>query len=93
MNFSKRLKALREKRGITPKEMAENLGVSLSTYRDWEYGRKILGEPYQKIAEALDIGLNELFGNEIKSYGEVKNAIDEVRITLNKLERTCESAF
>ena len=93
VEFSKRLKDLREKQGISSKKMAEELGVSLSTYRDWEYGRKIMGEPYLKIASILGVSLNELFGNEARNYKEMKDAIDQVKITLKKLEDVCESFF
>ncbi len=73
--------------------MAEELGVSLSTYRAWEYGRKIMGEPYLKIASILGIGLNELFGSEVKNYKEMKYAINRVKTTLKQLEDVCESFF
>ena len=91
--FNKRLKKLREEKGITPKAMAEKLEVSVSTYRDWEYGRKITGEPYVKISEVLNIGLGELFGKSVSDYSEFKEAIKSVREALNRLESTCESLF
>lgn len=93
MEFHQRLKKFREEKGLSPKDMARELEVSLSTYRDWEYGRKILGEPYMMIAQTLGIGLNELFGNEDKHYKEIKNAINKVKITLKELEDACESFF
>lgn len=56
-----RLKRIREKRGITPLQMAKAIGVPVSTYREWEYGRAIRGEPYLRIAEVLNVSLYELF--------------------------------
>ena len=93
MDFNKRLKKLREEKGISPKSMAEQLEVSVSTYRDWEYGRKITGEPYVKISEVLNVGLGELFGKSVSNYSDFKLALQKVRNSLNQLEETCESLF
>lgn len=93
MEFNKRLKRLREEQGLSPKVMAEKLEVSVSTYRDWEYGRKITGEPYVKISEVLNIGLSELFGKKPSEYSEFKMAIHKLKEALNQLEATCESLF
>jgi transcriptional regulator with XRE-family HTH domain len=55
--IGKRLKELRKKCRKTAKQVALEVGVSDSTYRDWEYGRRILGEPYGKLAKSLDTSL------------------------------------
>ena len=60
--ISELLKKCREEKGLTIKECADQVGVSSSTYRDWEYGRAISGEPYVKIAHLFGITLSELFG-------------------------------
>lgn len=44
------------------REASKLIGVPESTYRDWEYGREIRGEPYLQIAKAFGITLDELFG-------------------------------
>lgn len=62
--LSKNLRKLRTSKGMTIKKCADFIGVSSSTYRDWEYGRSINGEPYQRIAELFDVGLAQLFGKE-----------------------------
>lgn len=93
MSFHKRLKHLREKQGVSPTQMAKELKVSLSTYRDWEYGRKITGEPYLKIASVLGVGLNELLGNDTKHYKDIKETLHQIKISLKKLENICESFF
>jgi len=41
--------------------VAERAGISASTYRYWEYGKKIKGEPYIELALALNVSLTELF--------------------------------
>jgi transcriptional regulator with XRE-family HTH domain len=55
-----RLKQLREARGLTVKALATAAGVPVSTYREWEYGRAILGEPYPRLARALGVGVEYL---------------------------------
>ena len=45
-----------------PSQIAKLVGVAESTYRDWENGRKIQGEPYHKIAQALEIDILTLLG-------------------------------
>lgn len=59
-DINKRLRALRLKRGLTMKQVAETAQIPLSTYREWEYGRAIQGEPYLQLAEALSVSLGEL---------------------------------
>ena len=62
MTFGKRLKSLRIKKGLSISECAKALSVSPSTYREWEYGRSIIGEPYPKMAELFEVSLSDLFG-------------------------------
>lgn len=62
--FSKRLTNLRESRNLTKTKMANKIGVSLSTYANWEYGyndpdMNTLG----KIANILDTTVDYLAGN------------------------------
>ena len=45
------------------REAARHIGVPESTYREWEYGRKIRGEPYLQIAKAFGVSLDELLGD------------------------------
>ncbi len=59
-SFSTRLRRLRMAKGLKVKDMALQLEISTSTYRDWEYGRAIKGEPYPKMAEILSVSLTEL---------------------------------
>ena len=60
--FSQKLKELRQEKEYSQKQVAEKLGVAVSTYANWEQGRR---EP--KICDiynllfVLEIDANELF--------------------------------
>ena len=67
MNIANRIKSRREELRLKVKDVAAHIGVAESTYRDWENGRSIQGEPYLKIAEILDISISELLGVDRKA--------------------------
>ena len=91
--FYQRLKFHREQRGIKIKDMANLLGVSISTYRDWEYGRSITGEPYMEMAKILEISLNELLtGNKITPI-QIRQKLEAIKIQMNELNHELNSFF
>ena len=66
------------------KTLAENIHVSPSTYRAWEYGRAIQGpEPYLALAKALGISLIELMsgvkGEPLSSGEKLLRCEDYIR--------------
>lgn len=61
-SFNHRLKKLRTRCKFSQREAARLIGVKESTYRAWEYGNSIQGEPYPQIAKAFGVTLDELFG-------------------------------
>ena len=67
MDIAINLKKYRKVRNLSIKDIAVRVGVAESTYRDWENGRKIQGEPYQKLSDALGIDVLTLLN--IKSPG------------------------
>ena len=75
------------------REAARRIGVPESTYREWEYGRKIRGEPYVKIAKAFGITLSELFGEQVRDLNidqrlnRIKQDIEIVQIELKKNQK------
>ena len=71
--------------------MATQLGVSQSTYRDWEYGRKIKGEPYPQMAQILGVSLNELFNIQEPEANLQIATIREVAKKLREIQLICES--
>jgi transcriptional regulator with XRE-family HTH domain len=81
-SFNIRLKRIREERNLSIKEIASRVGVPVSTYREWEYGRAIKGEPYVKIAEALGVGVYELLTGEVPNMSQAYEKI-------HMIERAC----
>lgn len=62
MEISNIIKFRREELELKVKEVAQYIGVAESTYREWENGRRIQGEPYLKISEILHISIGDLLG-------------------------------
>ncbi|MBK8201498.1 MAG: helix-turn-helix transcriptional regulator [Bdellovibrionales bacterium] len=91
--LSSRLKRLRQAKGINVKEMASLLGVSVSTYRDWEYGRSIEGEPYPKMAEILSVSLYELLTGRRPLPDQVSKEITRYEQALAALKKELSSFF
>jgi transcriptional regulator with XRE-family HTH domain len=82
----KRLKRLREARQISTAEMARQIRVPMTTYREWEYGRSIKGEPYLAIAKVLEVGVYELLcGEKVSSKRELLETLDGAVDSLQRL--------
>jgi transcriptional regulator with XRE-family HTH domain len=71
MEISEKMKKYRISLNLKANEAAQRIGVAESTYRDWENGRKIQGEPYQLIADTLDISILELLGIETTKFNKI----------------------
>lgn len=89
--FYQRLKTHREQKGIRVSEMAKLLGVSVSTYRDWEYGRKITGEPYVLMASILQISINELLTGDKGCPIKITRNLEVIKFQILELERELSS--
>lgn len=78
------IKALRKQKGISQEELASRIHVVRQTISKWE---KNLSVPdaamVQKIAEELDITVNELLGGEIKQ-DEDRDKIVEQLVRINE---------
>ena len=61
--FSEYLTALRRKNGYTQAQIAQRLGISRSSYANYENGNRSPNfEVLEQIADVLDCSLDELFG-------------------------------
>lgn len=86
MTLGERLRKMRVKRKLSISEVARHVGVSVSTYRAWEYGREIKGEPYLKLAELFSVNLAYLItGKEseaLEQLCEVERLVKNIRLFL-----------
>ena len=80
-NFAKRLTAFRLEKDLSINQVARKLGVSPSTYRTWEYGAKIKGEPYIQLAEIFEVSLKELLsGEKSQIEAHIEQVEDQLKI-------------
>ena len=91
--FGTRLRRLRLHRRLSLKEMASAIGIPVTTYREWEYGRAIKGEPYPRIAEVLGVGLTELLTGRTPSRIAALKQLTLVEDGLAALKKELESLF
>lgn len=84
--LSERLKKLRMEKNLSLNEVARMIGVSPSTYRTWENGAEIRGEPYVKLAKAFSVSLTHLITGEVHDteikLHEIEKIISEIRANL-----------
>lgn len=83
--IGKRLKEIRKQKGMTQKQLAEMIGVSVSTIKKWEQD---IVDPNTSamisIAVALNVSLDYLFGNDaapdlvMVADGDIKRIIEVV---------------
>jgi transcriptional regulator with XRE-family HTH domain len=83
--LAKRLKRLRTEKDMSAQQLAETAGIPVTTYREWENGRQILGEPYEKLAQALDVTLFELLTGRKPNRADLFIKLEEVEKTLGEL--------
>ena len=63
--FNENLKAARERKGLSQKEVAENIGVAKSTYSLYESGnREPNVQTIKKISDLLNVSADDLLGIE-----------------------------
>jgi len=63
--FAERLRALRDKQGLTTRELAELSGIPHSTIKSWDGGMKAPHiDKFPVIAEALGISVEDLLPKE-----------------------------
>ncbi len=75
MDLGKTLKNLRNKKGWSLTETAKELRVSLTTYREWEEGRKIPADKLVSLAALHSISVSELLGQKQVVNTELASAL------------------
>jgi len=86
--LGQRLRQLRIKNKKSQKQIAALVGVPASTYRDWEYGKQIKGEPYAQLAKALNVSLVELLTGEAPLKGSLMVDISELEDIVKRIKST-----
>ena len=76
--FHKYLTVFRKQRGYTQAQLADKLGISRSTYANYESGSRSPDfETLERISDILNCTLDELFGRQRETEeGRVKNKVD-----------------
>jgi len=83
--LSVRMRRLRLNLNLSASETAKLIGVSVSTYREWENGRGIRGEPYVKIAKIFGVTLSELLIGEVVLKSKLIQELELVETHLKLL--------
>ena len=83
--FGKRLALFRKRKGYSIRKTAELANVNEVTYRQWEYGAEIRGEPYPDLARVFGITLEELFGVSSEE-SSAKEEVDKIISALHSLK-------
>lgn len=85
--LAQRIKKARSAAGMSMKQVAAKLHVPTSTYRDWEYGRKIPADKLPGIAKALSLSIGELMDSksELGDLKKVENLLLEALRTLRQI--------
>lgn len=86
-SLGERLKKLREKKGLTVKDVSDKIEVPITTYREWEHGRKIVGEPYIQLSKVFEISVYELITGEKASSTELFKSVEVIEIELKKIKQ------
>lgn len=76
MKLAQKIRKLRLERKMTLKETAKYLEVPVSTYRDWEYGRKMPADAILKLSEAFDVPMTVFTHREMGPGADLQRAID-----------------
>lgn len=93
VSFGKRLRGIRERRGLTQKEAADRIGISVDGYRHWEHGRSQgLLQFLDPTASAFGLSVSQLMAelgfydkSEISQDGAPAVSAD----TLSAISRRC----
>lgn len=91
--IGKLMKERRTALNMQAKDLAKSLSVAESTYREWENGRRIQGEPYLRIAEILEISVLELLGAEDVSKSKLLLKIDSLENQVKNIRKTIIQIF
>lgn len=85
-DIGKKIVKIREARGLSQKELAEQIPVSPSTLSRWEKG--IVIPPLQQLertCEVLDVPFSQLFSDSREDYDTLRNNYFRLKVTMGSL--------
>jgi len=87
------IKNIRKKKGISQESLAYDLGIDYSTYGKIERGQIGLSvERLDKIAEILDVSLEDLYGWKKEEETEKPDSSDTIQLRLQECSKELEIA-
>ena len=88
MTTGQRIRDARKAAGLTQKELAQRLGLSFQSVAQWENDlRNPKIETLQKIAEALEISPEKLFGSREERILCIQKTLDDVQRDIDEMEK------
>ena len=87
-NFNVNLKKIREKKGLTAKEVAIDLGIPYTTYLKYEGAGEPRYDTLIKIADYLNVSIDELLGYTPNEYEKTKEFLADYNIIVRENEDT-----
>lgn len=97
MAFKDNLKAYRKDAGYTAKDFAKELGIAYTTYLTYEnQGREPKYDILMKIADLLNVSIDDLLGYEIKPFSKLDAAVqyfENIGYTITKIKNDKHSAY
>lgn len=82
-----RLRAYRKAKGYTIAEVAQKSGIPASTYKEWENGRQIRGEPYLILAEIFQVSLHELITGKKRADQRTLERLAQIESEISSLRK------
>lgn len=86
LDFGRRLKEIRTLKKLSVEQVASALPVAKSTYRDWENGRAVSGQPYIQLAKVLEVSVYELLGVYEPSKEKLTNELQQVEDMIKRIK-------
>lgn len=82
-----RLKKFRHQHGLTIQEVSNRTKIPASTYKEWENGRQIRGEPYVLLADLYQVSLQELITGRKSDPAAVMAKLDGIQSEMDQLRK------
>lgn len=81
-----KLRELRKSKGLSIEKVAVQIGVPVSTYRDYEYGTRLPADLLKPISELYEMSISDLLG--VSSSDEALNEV--ISNVIYSLEKNIE---